>query len=199
MNQKSLIIIFLLVLPALSFSKTVLFLGDSLTEGYKLPQENSYPSLIQKKFQADGVDIKVINGGVSGSTTADGLNRLKWYMKKSPDFMVLALGANDGLRGLKIEKTKQNLLNIIKHAQDKGVKVLLVGMLMPPNFGPEYTKSFKDMYIQIKDEMKTPFLPFILKGVAGVKELNLEDGIHPNKKGYQIIAKEVYSFIKDNL
>lgn len=197
--KKLSILLFLLILPTFALSKTILFLGDSLTEGYRLPKENSYPSLVQNKFKADGIVVKVINGGVSGSTTADGLNRLKWYMKKNPDIMVLALGANDGLRGFKISKTKENLLKIIKHAQDKGVKVLLMGMLMPPNFGPQYTLDFKNMYIEIKDEKETPFLPFLLKGVAGIRELNLADGIHPNEKGYKIIAKEVYKFVKENL
>lgn len=198
--MKKLALLFTLILiPTLGLSKTILFLGDSLTEGYRLPKENSYPSLVQEKFKADGIDVKIINGGVSGSTSADGLNRLKWYMKKNPDIMVLALGANDGLRGLKISKTKENLLKIISHAQAKGVKVLLMGMLMPPNFGQQYTDDFKNMYVKIKDEKNTPFLPFLLKGVAGIKELNLADGIHPNAKGYNIIAKEVYAFVKGNL
>jgi len=197
--KKLLLLSFLLILPSLSFSKTILFLGDSLTEGYRLPKENSYPTLVENMFKEEGLDIDVINGGVSGSTTADGLNRLKWYMKKNPDIMVLALGANDGLRGLNVKKTKKNLLEIINHAQSEGVKVLMMGMLLPPNFGPEYTKSFKDMYVEIKNEKNIPTLPFLLKGVGGKKELNLADGIHPNKKGYEIIAKEVYKFVKENL
>ena len=197
--KKLLALSLLLILPSLSFAKTILFLGDSLTEGYRLPKENSYPSLVENMFKKEGLDIDVINGGVSGSTTADGLNRLKWYMKKNPDIMVLALGANDGLRGLNIKKTKKNLLEIINHAQSQGVKVLMMGMLLPPNFGPEYTKSFKNMYVEIKDEKNVPTLPFLLKGVGGKKELNLADGIHPNKKGYEIVAKEVYKFVKGNL
>lgn len=197
--KKIILVTIFSLLPVVCLSKTILFLGDSLTEGYKLPKENSYPSLVQNMFEKEGSNIVVLNAGVSGSTTADGLRRLKWYMKKNPDIMVLALGANDGLRGLKIKKTKSNLIKIIDYAKSKGVKVLMMGMLLPPNFGPEYTGAFKDMYTQIKVEKNVPTLPFLLKDVAGIKELNLADGIHPNKEGYKIVAKEVFKFVKDHL
>jgi len=181
-------------------AKTILFLGDSLTEGYGLNKEESYPSLVEKLIEKElKKDVVIINGGVSGSTTSDAILRLKWYLKKKPDIVFVALGANDGLRGLDLKESQKNLEKIIKLAQNSGAKVLLSGMLIPPNYGEEYSESFKQMYINIKEKFDLPMLPFLLENVAGKKEYNQNDGIHPNKKGYKIIARDVFEFLKEEL
>lgn len=197
MNLKKMFVIFSLIISFKSFGETILFLGDSLTEGHEVKPRESYPSEIKRLFKKDGKDIDVINGGVSGSTTASGLSRLKWYMKKKPDLMVLALGANDGLRGLDVTHSKKNLIEIIDYARENEVEVFLAEMQMPPNYGKEYTEKFKRIYKDIHNEKKVPLIPFLLKDVAGKKKYNLPDGIHPNPKGYKIIAKHIYNYIKD--
>ncbi len=179
---------------------TILFLGDSLTEGLGVSKEQAYPSLVEKMIESKlKKDITVINGGVSGSTTSDGLARLQWYLKKKPFLILVALGANDGLRGLDLSKSQKNLEEIIEHGQSSGAKVLLAGMLIPPNYGHEYAERFKKMYQNIQDKYNLKSMPFLLEGVAGKKELNQRDGIHPNAKGHEIIAKKVFEFIKDEL
>ncbi len=174
----------------------ILFLGDSLTEGYRLSKKDSYPSLIQEVLNKEKLKIKVLNGGVSGSTTASGLSRLRWFLKAKPDLLVLALGANDGLRGFSLEDSYKNLEKIIKYALEQKMKILLCGMKMPPNYGKDYRDGFEKNYIKLKNKYKLPFYPFLLKGVGGNPKLNLEDGIHPNKKGYEIIAQNLFEFIK---
>lgn len=201
--KKIILILFLINLQILNAStntNTILFLGDSLTEGLGVSKEEAFPNLVQSYIQNElKKDITVINGGVSGSTTSDALARLKWYMKKKPYIVFVALGANDGLRGLNLEESQKNLEEIIKYAQESNAKVLLAGMLIPPNYGPEYSKRFKEMYEQIKNKYNLKSMPFLLDGVAGKKELNQNDGIHPNVEGHKYIAKKVFEFIKENL
>jgi acyl-CoA thioesterase-1 len=181
-------------------SNTILFLGDSLTEGLGVGKEDAFPKLVENLIQTElNKNIIVINGGLSGSTTSDGLARLKWYMKKKPYLVFLALGVNDGLRGLDLEQSQKNLEEIIKYAQKYNAKVLLAGMLMPPNYGPEYSAQFKEMYQKIKVKYMLKSMPFLLDGVAGIKEFNQRDGIHPNEKGHKYIAKKVFEFIKEDL
>lgn len=194
-----------LILGMLIFNTTVfaathiLFLGDSLSEGIGLDEEQSFPRLVERNLKAKKHDVIVTNGGVSGSTSASGLTRLKWHLKKPTDILVLELGANDGLRGLKLEETKKNLVAIIKMAKDKKVKVLLLGLLMPPNYGKKYTDEFEAMYKKIATSEKVPFHPFILKDVAGKAEFNMPDGVHPNAKGQELVAKTVTEFVEKNL
>ncbi len=176
---------------------TVLFLGDSLTEGLGLDEEESFPSLVQELLINDGFDhIKIINAGISGSTSASGLSRLQWYIRSQPDLMVLSLGANDGLRGLDTDGMSKNLSNTIEFAQANGLKVALTGMLIPPNYGPEYTQAFADVFPSLADKYKLDFLPFLLENVAAIPELNQGDGIHPNVEGAVIVANTVYEFLK---
>lgn len=193
----------IILLVSISFqaqANTILFLGDSLTEGLGIKKEDAFPTLVEKMIKDKlKKNIKIINGGVSGSTTNDGLSRLKWYLKRKPSLLLIALGANDGLRGLKIDKSKANLQAIISHAQKKNVKVLLAKMLMPPNYGAKYIKNFKNMYQDLQDTNKLKSMPFLLEGVAGKKKYNQNDGIHPNEEGHKIIAKNVFQFIKDEL
>lgn len=174
---------------------TILFLGDSLTEGYGIAKDKSFPVIAQKKLKEKGIDIKVVNGSVSGSTSASGISRLKWFSKARPDWVFLALGANDGLRLIKVEETQNNLGKVIALAKEKGIGVFLAGMMAPPNYGEEYTKAFQEIYANLKKEYDVPLLPFLLEGVAGEREFNQEDGIHPNVKGHELMGAKVADFM----
>lgn len=194
-------IFYLLTLVSFSAAaQTVLFLGDSLTEGYGINPDYAFPALIEKKIKnsvsKEGV---VINGGVSGSTTASGLKRLEWYKKRKPTHMLLALGANDGLRGLKVDQSEKNLRNIIEAAQKEGIKVVLAGMQMPTNYGGDYRKKFEAIYPRLAKDYKIKLVPFLLDGVGGHSKLNLPDGIHPNPEGHKIIAETVWSVLREEL
>ena len=175
---------------------TVLFLGDSLTEGYGLEDGESFPSLIESKLLADDMDhIRVINAGISGSTSASGLSRLQWYIRSRPDLLVLALGANDGLRGLSVDEMKANLTDTINYAHTNNLSVVLTGMLIPPNYGPEYTEAFANVFIDLAAQYNIPLMPFLLEDVAAIPELNQSDGIHPNVEGTKIVADNLYQFL----
>lgn len=200
MKKNLILILGLFIFSNTLFASThILFLGDSLSEGIGLDEEQSFPRLVERNLKAKKHDVIITNGGVSGSTSASGLTRLKWHLKKPTDILVLELGANDGLRGLKLEETKKNLIAIIKMAQEKKVKVLLLGLLMPPNYGKKYTEEFEAMYRNIAKTQKVPLHPFILKDVAGRADLNLPDGVHPNAKGQEMVAKTVTEFVEKNL
>lgn len=170
---------------------TILFLGDSLTEGYQLSKEDAYPAVIERDLKKKNPDLKVINGGVSGATTASGLKRLNWYVKAKPDFMVLALGANDGLRGMNLVESEKNLSVIIEKAQAQNIKVILVGMKMPTNYGEPYRTNFEKLFSNLAKKYKLPLVPFLLEGVGGNPKLNIADGIHPNPEGHKMMAKTV--------
>ena len=198
--MKKLILILFIFTLQIANAKTILFLGDSLTEGLGVSKVDAFPKLVENLIQSElEKSVIVINGGVSGSTTNDGLARLKWYMKKKPSLVFLALGANDGLRGLDLNQSQKNLEEIIKYAQEKNVTVLLAGMLIPPNYGPQYSERFAKMYKELKVKYKLKSMPFLLDGVAGKKEFNQRDGIHPNEQGHKVIAKKVFEFIKEDL
>lgn len=178
-------------------STVIVCLGDSLTAGYGIDKDKAYPALVEQKLKSKGKDVKVLNAGVSGSTTASGKSRLKWFLKKSnPDILLLALGANDGLRGLKLAQSEKNLEEVVVMAKEKDIKVLLAGMRLPPNYGEEYTKAFKAMYEKLQKKHDLPSIPFILEKVGGKKELNIEDGIHPNEKGHEAIAETVLKYLE---
>ena len=171
---------------------TIVFLGDSLTEGYGIEKTEAFPYLFEQALKAKGYkDIKVVNAGISGSTSASALSRLKWYLRINPTIVVLALGANDGLRGLDPQAMKKNLATAIKLAQERNILVVLAGIKVPPNYGIQYTEEFEAVYPQLAEEFKIPFIPFLLDGVAARPEMNLPDGIHPNSRGHQIIARHV--------
>ena len=178
----------------------IICLGDSLTAGYGIEKDQAYPRLVEDKLNAKGIKAKVLNGGVSGSTTASAVSRLNWFLKKSkPDILILALGANDGLRGLKLSESEKNLEEAIVLAKKNGVKVLLAGMQLPPNYGKEYTESFRAMYEGLRKKHGLKMIPFMLENVGGNKELNLEDGIHPNEKGHEVIADTVMKYLEPML
>lgn len=189
-------ILLLLAFINCAWSKTVLFLGDSLTEGYRLSKEEAYPALIEKALKPKHPDLKVINGGVSGATSASGPKRIDWYFKAKPEIMVLALGANDGLRGLKVSEAEKNLSAVIEKAQSQDIEVLIAGMQMPTNYGEAYRKEFADLFPKLAKKYKITLIPFLLEGVATKPELNLADGIHPNPKGHEIMAKTVMKYLE---
>lgn len=193
--------LFLALLFSFSLSqaqtKKLVVLGDSLTEGYGVAKDQAFPALLEKKIHESGKkQWTVVNAGVSGSTTASGVGRMKWMFKSKPDLVILALGANDGLRGLKVEDSEKNLAKAIEYAQEQKVKVILGGLYMPPNYGKEYTEKFKQMYSTLAKKYKIPLIPFVLDKVAGDPKYNLADGIHPNEAGHKIVAETVYQEIK---
>jgi acyl-CoA thioesterase-1 len=171
--------------------------GDSLTAGLGLLEMQAYPALLQKKLTTDGYKWEVVNAGVSGDTSAAGLERVDWALDQGRvKILILELGANDGLRGLPVEEMKKNLGGIIERAQARHVAVLLAGMEAPPNFGPEYTVSFRQVYRDLAAQYKVTLVPFLLDKVAGVPALNQGDGIHPNVEGAQIVADTVWSALR---
>ncbi|HSF44219.1 MAG TPA: arylesterase, partial [Thermoanaerobaculia bacterium] len=151
----------------------VIFLGDSLTAGLGLAENQAYPALLDRKLDEAGNPVRVLNAGVSGDTTAGGLSRLDWLLSQKPDVLVVGLGANDGLRALPVEESEKNLREIVRRAKAAGARVLLLGMQIPPNYGPEYTTAFAGMYPRIAEELDVPLVPFLLDKVGGVRELNL--------------------------
>lgn len=181
--------------------KTILFFGNSLTAGYGIDQDDSFSGLVQDKIDSLGLNYRVINGGLSGETTAGGLSRLDWFLEDQPEIFVLELGGNDGLRGIQLSETKSNLEKIIDKVKGKfpGTKIILAGMQIPPNMGQDYTDEFKEIYPVVAQEKDVTLIPFLLEGVAGDPELNLPDGIHPTEEGHKIVYKTVWPFIESNL
>lgn len=170
--------------------------GDSLTAGFGVAAEQAYPARLQRRLEEQGLRYRVINAGVSGDTTAGGLRRVDWVLKSRPHFVILELGANDGLRGLNIEQTKANLEGIIQRCQEAGVTVILAGMKLPPNYGREYTNGFEAIYPALAKQYRLTLIRFFLDGVAGSASLNQADGIHPTSQGYSIIADKVMETVK---
>lgn len=200
-------VVILLIFGSILFSSSfiaaetrILFLGDSITAGLGLEKKQAYPHLVGESLEGMGYkDIKIINAGISGSTSASALSRLKWHTRIKPDILILALGANDGLRGLSTEEMKSNLDVTIQYALDQGIKVILAGMEMPPNYGPQYTREFRNVFHYLSDKYDISFMPFLLKDVGGIDSFNQPDGIHPNYEGQKIIAGNIITYILENL
>lgn len=169
----------------------VVFLGDSLTAGYGLDDDQAFPHLVAAQLETLGRPIRAVNAGVSGDTTAGGLRRLEWILRQEPDLLVVALGGNDGLRGVDLETSEANLRQIIETAQEREIPVLLAGMLIPPNYGQDYARQFAEIYPKLESELGVARIPFLLEGVAARPELNLPDGIHPNIEGQEKVARTV--------
>ena len=174
----------------------IVVLGDSLTAGLGLPPDQAYPAVLQQKLKEAGYNIEVVNAGVSGDTSADGLRRTNWSLEGNVRLLIVALGANDGLRGLPPGQMKQNLQGIIHRARQRGIPVLLAGMEAPPNYGEQYTASFRQVFQELARENKLPLVPFLLEGVAGVVELNQRDGIHPTSAGAARIADHLWPTVE---
>jgi acyl-CoA thioesterase-1 len=177
----------------------VLMLGDSLTAGFGLPITESLPAQLQAVLKDQGLDVVILNGGVSGDTTAGGLSRLDWALADSPDYALVALGANDALRGLSPDKAYENLDTIIAKLKAKGVKVMVLGMLAPPNLGREYGEKFASIFPKLAEKHRVPLYPFLLDGVALDPKLNQRDGMHPNAEGVKIIVGRIAPLVKQLL
>lgn len=173
----------------------LLVLGDSLSAGYGLPSADSFPSQLEKALQAAGYNVRVINAGVSGDTTAGGLARLDWAMADQPDLVIVELGANDALRGLDTETTRKNLDEILGRILQGGAQVLFAGMQAPRNMGESYVVSFDKVFPDLAKKHNVAFYPFFLEGVALNPDLNQPDGIHPNASGVQVIVKNILSLV----
>lgn len=175
----------------------ILMIGDSLTAGYGLIKSESLPARLQTALKQTVPGLRVINGGISGDTTAGGRARLAWSLAARPNAVIIALGANDGLRGLAPEQTYANLNAMIKAAKDAGVPVLLAGMRAPPNLGPEYGSAFDSVFPRLATEHSVAFYPFLLEGVVARSEFNQNDGIHPNARGVDIIIGKLLPLVRD--
>lgn len=185
------------VLQASTTPKTILFFGDSLTAGYGLSVDEAFPALIEKKLTKNGKAAKVVNAGLSGETSAGGLGRIDWVLKQPIDVFVLELGANDGLRGLPVEQTEKNLQAIIDKVKAKypKTKIVIAGMMVPPNMGHEYAEKFSKIFPALAKKNNTTLMPFLLKDVAGNEKLNQADGIHPNVEGHRIVAENLFKVL----
>jgi acyl-CoA thioesterase-1 len=194
----SFVIVACLLMAGLQKPKTILFFGDSLTAGYGLSVEEAFPNLVEKQLLKKGVQVKVVNAGLSGETSAGGLTRIDWILRQPVDILVLELGANDGLRGLPLDQTNKNLQGIIDKVKTKypQCQLVLAGMMVPPNLGKAYTDQFKNIYPNLAKKNKAVLVPFLLEGVAGDEKLNLPDGIHPNVEGHQIVANNLVKILE---
>lgn len=177
---------------------TILCFGNSLTAGYNIDPEFAYPALIEDKLNESGYAVEVINAGLSGETSAGGLDRINWILRQPIDIFILELGANDGLRGLPLEQTRKNLQAIINRVKDKypDVEIVIAGMMVPPNMGEKYGSQFVKIFPDLARENNAQLIPFLLEGVGGDPSLNLPDGIHPNAEGHKIVAGNVLKIIK---
>ena len=181
--------------------KVILFYGNSLTAGYGLDEDQSFPALVQNRVDSLGLNYTVVNGGLSGETTAGGKERIDWVLRQKIDLFVLELGGNDMLRGLNVESTEANLRAIIERVREKypEIPIVIAGMQAPPNMGAEYTTAFSSIYPKLAEDFQAGLIPFLLNGVAQVKELNLPDGIHPNVEGQKIVLENVWQVLKEYL
>jgi acyl-CoA thioesterase I len=193
------LLIFSLFSVQASFApQVIVFYGDSLTAGYGLDPEAAFPTLVEKMLLQEGKEVRVVNAGLSGETSAGGLSRIDWVLRQAVDIFVLELGANDGLRGLPLEQTEANLQAIIDKvkAKNPNVKIVIAGMMVPPNMGPEYSEKFQKMFPELAKRNKAKLIPFLLQNVAGDEKLNQPDGIHPNVEGHQLVAQNVLKILE---
>jgi acyl-CoA thioesterase I len=182
--------------PAAESRPRIVVLGDSLTAGLGLAPRESYPMLLQERLKNQGLNFEVINAGVSGDTSSGGLSRLDWALEGDVRILIVALGGNDGLRGLPPEQLQQNLARIIERAQSRRIEVILAGMEAPPNYGRDYIVSFHKVYPALAQEYRVTLVPFLLQGVAGTERLNQPDGIHPTAPGARIVADNVWAALE---
>lgn len=177
--------------------RTVVFLGDSLTAGYGLSRAEAFPARVEKKMRESGfASWKVVNAGVSGDTSAGGLARLDWVFRAKPDVLFVCLGANDGLRGLPLDQTERNLRSILERGRKEGATLVLGGMLLPSNYGPEYTEKFAGIFPKVAKDFQARLVPFVLDKVALSAQYTLPDGIHPNAEGTRVIADTVWKTLE---
>jgi len=185
-------------LEEVTVKKRIVFFGNSITAGYQLSEEEAFPALIKQRLDSLELEYEVQNAGLSGETTAGGVERVDWILKGDIDIFVLELGANDGLRGLPLTETEKNLGQIIEKVRTEHPKarILLLGMEVPPNMGDDYAAEFREVFRRVAENHNVELLPFLLKGVAGIQELNLPDGIHPTPKGHRILSHTVWEALQ---
>ena len=188
--------ILVLCAPVAAADRVIAVLGDSLTAGLGVAPDDAYPALLEARLKREDYDYRVVNAGVSGDTSAGGLRRLDWVLKLKPDVVIVALGANDGLRGQSVAQLHDNLVAIVQKAQKAGARVLLAGMRMPPNYGAAYTREFAAVFPEVARRTNVPLVPFLLEGVAAEVRLNQGDGIHPNAEGQRLIAEHVWPHLR---
>ncbi|WP_373511616.1 arylesterase [Persicitalea sp.] len=180
---------------------TILFFGNSLTAGYGVEPSEAFPALVQDKLDSLGLSYKVVNAGVSGETTSGGNSRIDWVLRQPVDVFVLELGGNDGLRGIPLTETRQNLQAIMDKVKAKypAAKIILAGMQIPPSMGRTYATEFRDLYTELAEENDVTLIPFLLEGVGGIRDLNQADGIHPTPEGHRIVAGNVWEVLANEL
>jgi acyl-CoA thioesterase-1 len=183
-------------MPEPDLRPVIVAFGDSLTAGAGVQPAMNYPAKLQAKIDASGYRYRVVNAGVSGDTSSQGLNRVQSVVSLHPAIVIVEFGANDGLRGIPADTTTRNLVAIISRLQSSGAKVVLAGMLVPPNYGPIYANSFRNIFPNVAKKTGAVLLPFFLDGVGGHPELNQEDGIHPTAEGYDNVVEKVWKVLK---
>ncbi len=178
--------------------RRILILGDSLTAGYGLDPKHAYPALLQEKIVREGLPYRIVDAGVSGDTSAGGLGRINWLLREPVAVLILELGANDGLRGIELGSTRRNLQGIIDRTRARypEVRILIAGMMVPPNLGKEYATRFRELFEELAKANGAVLVPFLLEGVAGRPELNLPDGIHPTAEGHRRVAENVWRYLR---
>ncbi len=174
----------------------IVALGDSLTAGFGVAPDEAYPALLEARLRREGYHYRVVNAGVSGDTTAGGLRRVDWVLREKPEIAIVALGANDGLRGQSVAATRANLAAILDRLHTAGVRVLLTGMRVPLNYGAEFSRDFAAVFTDLGKHPGVTLMPFLLEGVAANARLNQPDGIHPTAEGYHVIADRMYPYLK---
>ena len=182
--------------PVFAAERVIVALGDSLTAGLGVAPDQAYPALLQARLQREGHAYRVVNAGVSGDTSAGGRRRVDWVLRSKPDVVIVALGANDGLRGLPVDQLRENLEAIVKRLQAAGARVLLVGMRVPPNYGNDYGRAFTAVFPAVARRTGAALVPFLLDGVAGDPRLNQADGVHPTAEGQRIIASVLWPYLQ---
>ena len=192
----TLVVVLLAAVPAPAAERVIVVLGDSLTAGLGVAREEAYPALLEARLRREGYDYRVVNAGVSGDTSAGGLRRVDWVLRARPEIVIVALGANDGLRGLPVAAMRDNLVAIVTRLREAGARVLLAGMRVPPNYGDEYARDFAAVFPEVARRTGVPLAPFLLDGVAGEARLNQADGIHPTAEGQRLIASRLWSHLR---
>ena len=191
----ALVVVLALAGPVHATERVIVAFGDSLTAGLGVTPDDSYPAQLQAKLRAEGYAYRVVNAGASGDTTAGGLRRVDWALKNRPDIAIVALGANDALRGQDLASVRANLDGIVARFQKAGVRVVVAGMEVPPNYGARYAAEFRRLYADVARKRGAAFMPFLLDGVAGNPRLNQPDGIHPTAEGYRIVVDHLWPHV----
>jgi len=176
--------------------RVIVALGDSLTAGFGVAPDEAWPALVEARLRRDGYAYRVVNAGVSGDTSAGALRRVPWVLRARPEVAIVALGANDGLRGQRVDALRANLTDIVTQLRAGGARVLLAGMRLPPNYGADFAREFAQAFVDVATRARVAFMPFLLDGVAADARLNLPDGIHPNPAGHRVVAERIWPFLR---